>query len=73
MKKNRTIETGTVDQHIWLGRHEGFYEPVRIGFDGRQMHILRFTVKEAEMVIEMLKEEVRLKKHRSLKNGVANS
>lgn len=60
MAKDGTIETGFIGNDIWIGREGDRYELVpKLR---RDIHILRFSLKEAEAAVEMLQKEIARKK-----------
>jgi hypothetical protein len=58
MKQRATIETGTVGDDVWVGVPPQRYDEVRRSLSGKTLHVFRFTVDEAEAVIQMLQTEV---------------
>jgi len=60
-KRKRSVvmlEAGTVGKDVWIGAPTECYEEVTKPFTARSLHILRFTLEQAESVIEMLRTEI---------------
>ena len=59
MAKKVTIEAGTSGKkHVWIGAPTECYDEVTKSLSGRSLHILRFTLDQAEAVIQMLRVEI---------------
>lgn len=59
MGKSVTIEAGTSGKkHVWIGAPTDCYDEVTKPLTQRSLHILRFTLDQAEAVIEMLRVEI---------------
>jgi len=53
------IQSGTIGKHVWIGRKEPFYDCLlERRWNATPTHILKFSVEEAESLIEMLKNEI---------------
>ena len=54
----KTIQAGNVGNEVWIGRFEPYYDTAKQRLNGTRVHILRFSVKEAQAAIEMLQAEI---------------
>lgn len=61
IRQNRqiVIKAGTSgSRHVWIGASEECYDTATPPLTHCRIHILRFTLKQAEVVIEMLRKEI---------------
>lgn len=57
-KSTLMLEAGTCGKDVWIGAPTQCYEEVTKPLTARSLHILRFTLEQAESVIEMLRTEI---------------
>ena len=59
-KQEVQLEAGHVPStgRVWIGAPVQCYEEVRKPLTGRTLHVLHFTISQAEAVVEMLQEEI---------------
>ena len=59
MGKSVTIEAGTSGKkRVWIGAPTICYDEITKPMTGRSLHVLSFTLEQAEAVIEMLRTEI---------------
>lgn len=54
----KTIQAGNVGNEVWIGRFAPYYDTAVEVLNGKQVYVLRFSLKEAEIAIEMLQAEI---------------
>jgi hypothetical protein len=65
-QKGITLEAGSSSEgKIWIGAPDECYDVVIKPFSKKQLHILLFTIPQAEAVIEMLNNEIERMKDES--------
>ena len=58
-RKLAQLEAGTVGKKdVWIGAPDRLYEHATKPLSGDSLHVLRFTLPQAEAVIEMLQTEI---------------
>ena len=58
-KKQEFIEAGTSGKNrVWIGATSACYDEVTKPLTKQKLHILSFTIEDAEAVVEMLQTEI---------------
>lgn len=64
------IEAGTVgDKQVWIGAPASHYEEAVHAMSGEKVHVLRFTLNEADAVCRMLRTEIRRVRRRQARKA----
>lgn len=52
------LEAGTCGTDVWIGAPTACYDEAKKPLSGNRLHILRFTLAQADAVVEMLQTEI---------------
>ncbi len=66
-----TLEAGTIDgsDRVWIGAPAEIHDEVASGLSTKRIHVMHFSLEQAEAVCQMLRTEIRRVERRRKREG----